>query len=142
MLYYSIAKGILYVLVTSILIYALIYPTLKEALDGKEALSKANAQLQKTNELYKKLKARLALDRPEQLSLSVIVGNVNKKLGEEMGLSLVDAYDTMTQDRAYRKAMPVDVAVQEILKHIGTQFDPTIADIFVKKFWVSPKNLK
>lgn len=119
MLYYSIAKGILYVLVTSILIYALIYPTLKEALDGKEALSKANAQLQKTNELYKKLKARLALDRPEQLSLSVIVGNVNKKLGEEMGLSL-----------------------QEILKHKGTQFDPTIADIFVKKFWVSPKNLK
>lgn len=54
-LYYSIAKGILYVLVSSILIYGLTYPTLKEALDGKEALSKANAELKKTNELYKKL---------------------------------------------------------------------------------------
>lgn len=48
-------------------------------------------------------------------------------------ISVADAYDAMTQDRAYRKAMTTDMAVQEILKNKGTQFDPTIADVFVKK---------
>lgn len=48
-------------------------------------------------------------------------------------IAVVDSYDAMTQDRAYRKALHEDVAVQEILKNKGTQFDPIIADIFVKK---------
>lgn len=48
-------------------------------------------------------------------------------------ITVVDAYDAMTQDRAYRKALPADVAMNEILNHKGTQFDPNIADIFVKK---------
>lgn len=47
-------------------------------------------------------------------------------------ITVVDAYDAMTQDRAYRKALPADVAVNEILSNKGTQFDPDIADIFVK----------
>lgn len=56
-------------------------------------------------------------------------------------ITVVDAYDAMTQDRAYRKALPADVAVKEILAHKGTQFDPTIADIFVKKILLkSPKS--
>ena len=53
--YYSIVKGILYVLITSFLIYGLTYPTLKEALDGREALKKANMELKESNEQYKKL---------------------------------------------------------------------------------------
>lgn len=48
-------------------------------------------------------------------------------------ITVVDAYDAMTQDRAYRKALPADVAVKEILSHKGTQFDPEIVDIFVNK---------
>lgn len=48
-------------------------------------------------------------------------------------IAVVDSYDAMTQDRAYRKAMSEDVAVQEILRNKGTQFDPNIADIFVNK---------
>jgi len=48
-------------------------------------------------------------------------------------ITIVDAYDAMTQDRAYRKALPVDVAIQELLNHKGTQFDPNITDIFVNK---------
>ncbi len=48
-------------------------------------------------------------------------------------ISVVDTYDAMTQDRAYRKALSVDVAAQEILHHAGTQFDPDIARIFVEK---------
>lgn len=54
-LFYSIAKGFLYVFATSILIYALTYPALKEVLDGKEALQKTNAELNKSNELFKNL---------------------------------------------------------------------------------------
>lgn len=48
-------------------------------------------------------------------------------------ITVVDAYDAMTQDRAYRKALPEDVAIQEILNQKGTQFDPEIAEIFVEK---------
>lgn len=54
-LYYSIAKGTIYVFITSVLIYYLTYLPLKEALDGKEALSRVNAELKNANELYKKL---------------------------------------------------------------------------------------
>jgi diguanylate cyclase (GGDEF)-like protein len=48
-------------------------------------------------------------------------------------ITVVDAYDAMTQDRAYRKALPADEAVAEIMKNSGRQFDPVIADIYVKK---------
>jgi HD-GYP domain-containing protein (c-di-GMP phosphodiesterase class II) len=37
----------------------------------------------------------------------------------------------MTHDRAYRKAMSKDDAIQELLKNAGTQFDPDIVRIFV-----------
>ena len=47
-------------------------------------------------------------------------------------IAVVDAYDAMTQDRSYRKALPIEVAVEEILGHAGTQFDPEIAKLFVK----------
>ena len=47
-------------------------------------------------------------------------------------ISVIDAYDAMTEDRAYRKAMSRDEALKEILDHAGTQFDPNIAKTFVK----------
>lgn len=47
-------------------------------------------------------------------------------------ISVVDAYDAMTQDRPYRKAMPKEAAIAEIIKHAGTQFDPDIAKVFVE----------
>jgi HD-GYP domain-containing protein (c-di-GMP phosphodiesterase class II) len=34
----------------------------------------------------------------------------------------------MTCDRVYRKAMPVDVAREELRKCAGTQFDPRVVD--------------
>jgi diguanylate cyclase (GGDEF)-like protein/PAS domain S-box-containing protein len=46
-------------------------------------------------------------------------------------LAIVDSYDAMTQDRVYRKAMTRDAAIEEIMKNVGTQFDPEIARIFV-----------
>lgn len=48
-------------------------------------------------------------------------------------LAVVDAYDAMTQDRVYRKAMSKEAAVEELRKNAGTQFDPVIIDIFIHK---------
>lgn len=48
-------------------------------------------------------------------------------------VSVVDAYDAMTEDRAYRKAMSGEAAAAEILRNAGTQFDPEIAGLFVNK---------
>ncbi len=47
-------------------------------------------------------------------------------------LAVADAYDAMTQDRVYRKAMPKEDAIEEIIKHSGSQFDPKIANLFVE----------
>ena len=48
-------------------------------------------------------------------------------------IAVVDAYDAMTQDRPYRRSMTREAALAEIMSNAGTQFDPTIAQIFVKK---------
>lgn len=45
-------------------------------------------------------------------------------------LAVVDSFDAMTHDRAYRKAIPVEEAVADILKNAGSKFDPIIARIF------------
>jgi len=46
-------------------------------------------------------------------------------------LTVADAYDAMTQDRAYRKALSQEYALSEIEKNAGTQFDPEVVDVFV-----------
>ncbi len=47
-------------------------------------------------------------------------------------ISVIDAYDAMTQDRPYRRAMTKEVAAAEIMLQAGRQFDPDIARIFVE----------
>jgi len=49
-------------------------------------------------------------------------------------LAVADTYDAMTSDRPYRKALPHQVAIQEIIDHSGSQFDPTVASAFVSMF--------
>lgn len=46
-------------------------------------------------------------------------------------LSIVDAYDSMTSDRPYRKAMTSEVAVAELRRYAGTQFDPDLVEKFI-----------
>lgn len=53
-------------------------------------------------------------------------------------ITLADAFDAMTSDRPYRKALPYSVALQEIKRCRGTQFDPGIVDVFIRKV-ITPK---
>jgi putative nucleotidyltransferase with HDIG domain len=46
-------------------------------------------------------------------------------------VSLADAFDAMTSNRSYRKAMPPAVAFAEIEKQSGRQFDPTFTAAFL-----------
>jgi HD-GYP domain-containing protein (c-di-GMP phosphodiesterase class II) len=42
-------------------------------------------------------------------------------------VQVADAYDAMTSDRPYEPALPATVAVEEIKRCAGTQFDPDVA---------------
>jgi len=46
--------------------------------------------------------------------------------------AVVDAYDAMTSDRPYRKAVGREHAVGEIVAHSGSQFDPVVVDAFLR----------
>jgi HD-GYP domain-containing protein (c-di-GMP phosphodiesterase class II) len=38
----------------------------------------------------------------------------------------------MTTDRPYRKAMPIETAIEELKRCRGSQFDPVVVDAFLK----------
>ena len=46
-------------------------------------------------------------------------------------ISACDAYNAMTTDRSYRKSLGLEVAVSELRKNAGTQFDPDVVDALV-----------
>ncbi|HSA23620.1 MAG TPA: HD domain-containing phosphohydrolase, partial [Myxococcota bacterium] len=46
-------------------------------------------------------------------------------------LAVADTYDAMTSDRAYRKALSHEIAVAELRRCAGTQFDPRIVAVFI-----------
>ena len=45
-------------------------------------------------------------------------------------ISVADTYDAMTSDRAYRRAVPHEVTINEIEHFSGSQFDPDVAGTF------------
>jgi len=47
-------------------------------------------------------------------------------------ICLADAFDAMTSNRTYRKALPLEVALTEIRRCSGTQFDPALAEVFLQ----------
>ncbi|HRC58511.1 MAG TPA: HD domain-containing phosphohydrolase, partial [Kofleriaceae bacterium] len=57
-------------------------------------------------------------------------------------VAVADAYDAMTSDRAYRRALRHEVAMSEIERCAGTQFDPEIADTFAKLITVWRKRMR
>ena len=48
-------------------------------------------------------------------------------------VTLADAFDSMTSDRAYRSALPAEIAIEEIKLFSGTQFHPDLVEIFMDK---------
>lgn len=57
--------------------------------------------------------------------------------GEEIPLlsriiAIIDAYDAMTGGRPYRERLTREDAIIEIMNNSGTQFDPEIAEIFLR----------
>ncbi len=67
--------------------------------------------------------------------------------GEEIPLeariiSIADAFDAMTSNRSYRRAMDVEKAIEEIKRNRDTQFDPDVVDAFFLTFDEIEKYLK
>jgi HD-GYP domain-containing protein (c-di-GMP phosphodiesterase class II) len=63
-------------------------------------------------------------------------GYPNGLSGDQIPLSgrivgLADSFDAMTSKRTYRDAMSVDIALEEIEKGLGTQFDERIGRVFL-----------
>ncbi|MFF4774995.1 HD-GYP domain-containing protein [Microtetraspora fusca] len=58
-------------------------------------------------------------------------------------IAVADAFDSMTSDRAYRKAKSIEEAVAELRKGAGTQFDPVMVNTFIKALdrhgWEPPR---
>ncbi len=48
-------------------------------------------------------------------------------------VAIVDAYDAMTNQRPYRSPLSKEEAVEELKRNAGTQFDPKLVNVFVKK---------
>jgi HD-GYP domain-containing protein (c-di-GMP phosphodiesterase class II) len=54
-------------------------------------------------------------------------------------ICLADCFDAMTSNRTYRKALPLEVAMTEIRRCSGTQFDPRLAQAFLE---IGPERLR
>ena len=54
-------------------------------------------------------------------------------------ICLADCFDAMTTSRTYRKALPLEVALSEIRRCAGTQFDPLLAEAFLQ---IGPERLR
>ncbi len=50
---------------------------------------------------------------------------------EGLIVGLADTFDAMTSNRTYRKALPLEVAIEEIRTNAGVQFDPRTVEVFL-----------
>lgn len=48
-------------------------------------------------------------------------------------IAIADAYESMSSDRPYRKALSRDEIISELRSNAGTQFDPNIVELFIEK---------
>ncbi|MHC4223777.1 MAG: HD domain-containing phosphohydrolase [Planctomycetota bacterium] len=46
--------------------------------------------------------------------------------------SVIDAYDAITSERVYKRAVPIEGAKKEIERCSGTQFDPKVVEVFLR----------
>ena len=63
-------------------------------------------------------------------------GYPDKLKGQDIPLqarivAVADAYDAMTSDRSYRKALSDEVTIKELIINKGSQFDPEMVEVFL-----------
>lgn len=90
---------------------------------------------------------RIAMSSPDLAPIAELIlshherwdgtGYPNRVSGESIPLlsrilALADAYDAMTNDRVYRKALTHEEVILEVKRNSGTQFDPEICEVFLK----------
>ena len=77
--------------------------------------------------------ASLAASRVRR-SFPIAKGQIKGKTSSQDAniLAVADAYDAMTSTRPYRDTLSVKQALEEIRSGIGTQFDPVVANAFLK----------
>jgi len=100
---------------------------------------------------------RIAQNAPELASIAEYIlchherwdgrGYPREIKGEEIPqlsriLAVADAYDAMTSDRPYRKAMGREEALAELERNAGTQFDPEVVSAFIESCCKSDKNFQ
>lgn len=49
-------------------------------------------------------------------------------------LSAVDCLDALASDRQYRRALPLDEAIQIVRKEAGVSFDPRVVEVLVRRY--------
>jgi HD-GYP domain-containing protein (c-di-GMP phosphodiesterase class II) len=47
-------------------------------------------------------------------------------------LAVADTYDSIVTDRPYRKRLTIDIAIAELKKHAGVQYDPVVVQAFLQ----------
>lgn len=113
-----------------------------------------NKQGPLTNEEWQYIKqhpsigARIIADIPALKDVADIVLNHHARYdgsgypkplqGEEIPLgariiAVADSFQAMTSDRSYRRGMPEEIALAELEKCAGTQFDPEIVKVFLER---------
>lgn len=70
-------------------------------------------------------------ERPDGLGYPFGLRSEDVPLGARV-LNVADAFDAMTSDRPYRRALPYDVALRELERGAGTQFDREVVKALLK----------
>jgi len=55
-------------------------------------------------------------------------------------IACVDAFEAMIQGRPYRSSLSIDAAIDEVVKHSGSQFDPKIVNAFFTRKFTNTQN--
>ena len=69
-------------------------------------------------------------------SLTFMPAFISRLAGRDIPLparifAVADSFDAIISDRPYRRARPIEVALEEIEEGAGTQFDPEVVEAFV-----------